>query len=183
MLRKWLFSPESEEEITRLPESVLFRAGTMRLLTPDLRSNCKESLSRPFEAGPALVPIASESRWPLRGSYMHCRLALIAYYRMRAVILGKTQGELVPNVPELSLAFLTRKEYLRTVDPQTKLTCLPQKPRSPLIVSSLMHRFGDYFSSNQRTFRRIATGTCLTCSTKCVRLKISIKRSSTRAIR
>ncbi len=57
------------------------------------------------------------------------------------------EGEFVPDVPVPALAFLTKKEYLRRVDPQTRLTHLPQELKSVLVPSSLMHKFGEYFSS------------------------------------
>ncbi len=59
----------------------------------------------------------------------------------------KHEGEFVRNVPLPPLAFLAKRESLMRVNPLTRLTDLPQELKSALVPSSLMHRFGDYFSS------------------------------------
>jgi glycosyltransferase involved in cell wall biosynthesis/2-polyprenyl-3-methyl-5-hydroxy-6-metoxy-1,4-benzoquinol methylase len=61
----------------------------------------------------------------------------------------KYEGDTIPLSQSPLLAFLTRTENLAGLNPATPLSELPQKLNSALVPSSLVHWFGDFYSSKR----------------------------------
>jgi len=64
-------------------------------------------------------------------------------------MMQKHEGQSIsqPRFPLLS--FLVKKDSLARLNPDTPLFKLPEKIKSALVPSSLVHRFGDYYSSKR----------------------------------
>jgi glycosyltransferase involved in cell wall biosynthesis/SAM-dependent methyltransferase len=64
-------------------------------------------------------------------------------------MIQKHKGESISQPQFPLLSFLVKKDSLARLNPETPLSELPEKIKSALVPSSLMHRFGDYYSSKR----------------------------------
>ncbi len=66
-----------------------------------------------------------------------------------ALMSEKHRGRLEKRTPFPLLCYLVRKSSLAALPPDTTLAELPEKLNSAIVPSSLVHRFGDYYSSRR----------------------------------